>query len=63
MHLIKLFNIKKVLFYFFLINCLIKFTKLQLIDDEEDDSNEEETQEEKAERKSITEDSNLSVVS
>uniref|UniRef100_A0A1B0G0L8 Lipase n=1 Tax=Glossina morsitans morsitans TaxID=37546 RepID=A0A1B0G0L8_GLOMM len=61
MHLIKLFNIKKILFYFFLINCLIKFTKLQLIDDEEDDSNEEETQEEKAERKSITEDSNLSV--
>lgn len=56
----------EIFLYFLLLNAFINLTSTQFaqfIDEDEDDSNEDETEEEKAERKSITEDSYLTVVS
>lgn len=63
MFLFKNFNVQRVLLCFLLINVFIHCVNSQFIDEDEEDSNEDETEEEKAERKSITEDSYLTVVS
>lgn len=63
MFLFRNLSIKHILVCFLLINVFVVRINCQFIDEDEDDSNEDETEEEKAERKSITEDSYLSVVS
>uniref|UniRef100_A0A1I8MFR3 Partial AB-hydrolase lipase domain-containing protein n=1 Tax=Musca domestica TaxID=7370 RepID=A0A1I8MFR3_MUSDO len=62
MLLFKKCNPLTLLLYCLILNCVLTLTRCQfIIDEDEDDSNEDETPEEKAERKSIEEDSYLTV--
>uniref|UniRef100_A0A1I8P5I7 Lipase n=1 Tax=Stomoxys calcitrans TaxID=35570 RepID=A0A1I8P5I7_STOCA len=61
MLLLQVWNFKHLLLFYAVLNITLWLANSQFIDEDEDDSGEDETPEEKAERKSIEEDSYLTV--